>query len=106
MPKILLLLLAAMSAQLITFSQNVAINADGSTPNANAMLDIKSATKGILIPRTSTTSRTAIPNTKGLFLYDTTVNSFWYNDGAAWQQMAGGSISSTGTVNYLSKFTG
>ncbi|MEP6747493.1 MAG: tail fiber domain-containing protein [Bacteroidota bacterium] len=106
MTKILLLLLTAMSAQLITYSQNVGINADGSTPNVNAMLDIKSANKGILIPRTSTTSRMAIPNTKGLFLYDTTVSSFWYNDGAAWQQMSGGSFSSNGTVNYLPKFTG
>jgi Head domain of trimeric autotransporter adhesin/Chaperone of endosialidase len=106
MPKILLLLLAAICAQQITYSQNVGINADGSTPNTNAMLDIKSSTKGVLIPRTSTTSRTAIPNTKGLLVYDTTTNSFWYNDGAAWQQMSNGAGTLNGTTNYLPKFTG
>ena len=38
-------------------AQNVAINTDGSLPNKNAMLDIKSDSKGLLIPRMSTASR-------------------------------------------------
>jgi hypothetical protein len=87
------------------YSQNIGINADGSTPDANAMLDIKAANKGLLIPRTSTTSRIAIPNTKGLLVYDTTLNSFWYNDGANWQQISNGAALN-GTTNYLPKFTG
>lgn len=106
MKKILLLLLTALGSHLFVLSQNVAINADGSQPNANAMLDIKASTKGILIPRTSTASRIAIPATKGLLLYDTTANSFWYHDGAAWQQMSNGATSFFGTANYLPKFTG
>ncbi len=89
----------------VVHAQNIGINADGSKPNANAMLDIKASNKGILIPRTSTTSRTAIPNTKGLLVFDTTVNSFWYNDGAAWQQISNGAALN-GTANYLPKFTG
>jgi Head domain of trimeric autotransporter adhesin/Chaperone of endosialidase len=90
----------------IVWAQNIGINVDGSPPNPNAMLDVKAFNKGILIPRTSTTSRTAIPNTKGLLVYDTTANSFYYNDGSAWQQISNGSASLNGTVNYLSKFTG
>ncbi|MEO7043883.1 MAG: hypothetical protein ABI091_01160, partial [Ferruginibacter sp.] len=86
-------------------AQNIGINADGSTPNPNAMLDIKASNKGLLIPRTSTTSRIAIPNTKGLLVYDTTLASFWYNDGTAWQQIANGAALN-GTLNYLPKFTG
>ncbi|MEO7046863.1 MAG: tail fiber domain-containing protein, partial [Ferruginibacter sp.] len=86
-------------------AQNIGISADGSTPNANAMLDIKSGTKGLLIPRTSTTSRLAIPNTKGLLVYDSTLASFWYNDGTAWQQISNGAALN-GTPNYLPKFTG
>ncbi len=70
------------------------------------MLDVKAFNKGILIPRTSTTSRTAIPNTKGLLVYDTTINSFYYNDGSAWQQIAKGNSSLSGTTNYIAKFTG
>ena len=70
-----------------SFSQNIGINSDGSAPDPNAMLDIKSNTKGLLIPRTSTTSRLAIPNTKGLLVYDSTTSSFWYDDGVAWQEI-------------------
>jgi hypothetical protein len=89
----------------ILYAQNIGINADGSAPDANAMLDIKASNKGLLIPRTSTTSRIAIPNTKGLLVYDTTLSSFWYNDGANWQQISNGAALN-GTVNYLPKFTG
>lgn len=71
-------------------AQNVGINADGSLPNPNAILDVKSFNKGVLIPRVSTTGRLAIPNTKGLLVYDTTANSFWYNNGSSWQNMAAG----------------
>ncbi|MEP6948570.1 MAG: tail fiber domain-containing protein [Ginsengibacter sp.] len=88
------------------FAQNISINNDGSKPDANAMLDVKAFNKGILIPRTSTASRTAIPNTKGLLVYDTTTNSFWYNNGASWQQISNGSSSLNGNVNYITKFTG
>jgi len=34
-----------------TFAQGVAINADGSSANSSSMLDVKSANKGLLIPR-------------------------------------------------------
>jgi hypothetical protein len=53
------ILLIAMTGISIVFStgiasaQNIGINADGSIPDANAMLDIKAANKGLLIPRTS-----------------------------------------------------
>ncbi len=71
-------------------AQNVGISADGSLPDPHAMLDIKAADKGLLVPRTSTSTRLGIPNTKGLLLYDTTTSSFWYNDGSSWNNLAGG----------------
>jgi len=71
-------------------AQNVAINNDQSLPNPNAILDIKSGSKGILIPRMDSTARKAIANTKGLLVYDTTYNSFWFNTGNAWQNLATG----------------
>ena len=86
-----------------TTAQNAAINADGSTPDANATLDIKSFTRGLLIPRTS--SRLAIPGTKGLLFYDITVNSFYYNDGNSWLPITGNAASLSGTANYVPKFT-
>src|SRR5690348_4138765 len=66
----------------LSFSQNVGIGI--TTPNANALLEMNSNTKGILIPRTSTTTRLTIPATKGLMVYDTTTSSFWFNDGTNW----------------------
>jgi hypothetical protein len=93
MKKNCLVLLAALLFLLPAFSQNISINTDASLPNANAILDIKSGNKGLLIPRMSTAARAAIPDTKGLLVYDTTTNSFWYNTGAQWQAIASGTSS-------------
>ncbi len=94
----------------LVYAQNIGINADGSAPNPNAMLDIKSNTKGMLIPRTSTTSRIAIPNTKGLLVYDTTTNSFWYNDGTIWNSLSsnnkGWSLSGNANTDSAINFIG
>src|SRR5687768_7375959 len=78
------------------YTQQVAINEDGSSPNLHAILDIKSSNKGVLIPRMSTANRLGIPNTKGLLVYDTTIGSFWYNTGTLWQSLAGNSTSVSG----------
>src|SRR5450631_3761215 len=98
---VLLLLGSAWNAQ----AQNIGISADGSLPDPHAILDIKASDKGLLIPRTSTSSRLAIPNTKGMMLYDTTTSSFWFNDGSQWQQMSGGSVAGSGSSDYVAKFT-
>ena len=65
-------------------AQSVGVN--NNTPDASAILDVKSSTKGMLIPRTSTISRLAILNpAKGLMLYDTTQNEHVYFDGGKWR---------------------
>jgi hypothetical protein len=70
-------------------AQNVGIGTNA--PNASAALEIKASTKGLLIPRTSTASRTAIVNpAKGLILYDTTASSFWFYNGSAWVNLSAG----------------
>jgi len=60
---------------LLCNSQSVGINDDASTPNSSAMLDIKSASKGMLIPRIALTSTsTAAPVTSpetSLMIYNT-----------------------------------
>lgn len=80
------------------YAQNVGINQDGSSPNANAILDLKSSTKGLLIPRMGSSDRMAIPNTKGLLVYDTITSSFWYNTGISWRNLAGGTVDSSGST--------
>ncbi|MES2556170.1 MAG: hypothetical protein V4604_08475 [Bacteroidota bacterium] len=75
-------------SSILTFSvnaQNVGVNATGAAPAVSAMLDIASTNSGLLIPRMTTAQRTAIaaPAT-GLLVYDLTLGSFYYYDGAQW----------------------
>ena len=73
-------------------AQNVGINAAGTAPSGDAMLDISSADKGLLIPRVSITNLTLIgPITGGattsLLVYNTngaTGLGYHYWDGNDW----------------------
>ncbi len=100
MKKTFLLSLLAFFTATISFAQNVAINADGSLPNSSAMLDVKSANKGLLIPRVALTGTTdvttiATPATS-LLIYNTAsvagsngvTPGYYYWTGAAWVQLA------------------
>ena len=76
-----------------TYAQSVGINSDGSAPDASAMLDVKSSTKGFLPPRITLTGSTdvttiASPAT-GLLIYNTATVSdvtpgYYYYNGSAW----------------------
>lgn len=64
-------------------SGNVGIGT--SSPNASAILDISSTTKGITFPRMTSTQSNAISSpTNGLQVFDITTNSIWYFDGSSW----------------------
>lgn len=77
-----LLLLLAILTGIIARTQNIAINNDASLPDNSALLDIKSSTKGILIPRMHTNGITAIINpAKGLLVLDTAKNQLMVNMG-------------------------
>ena len=72
-------------------AQSVAINTDGSTANTSAILDVKSNTKGILIPRMSKAERTSIASpATGLMVFQHTPDSlgFYYYDGSQWSWVA------------------
>ena len=69
------------------YSQNVAINNNGASPDATAILDISSTTKGVLVPRMLSVERTAILNpAQGLMVYDITTRTFWFYDGQ-WKEI-------------------
>jgi hypothetical protein len=58
--------------------QGVAINGDNSLPNSNAMLDINSDSKGVLMPRLTTAQRTGIVSAvPGLTVFDSETFSYW-----------------------------
>ncbi len=76
----LLLLAFIIISSYALIAQGVSINNDGSYSDESAMLDVFSTDKGILIPRMTTSQRNAITNpAKGLLVYDTTEELFYYN---------------------------
>lgn len=109
--------LSIFIAMLLLFSHamfaQVGINLDNSAPDNSAMLDIKAADKGLLIPRvalTGTGDVTTVPNrVESLLIYNTATAGnvtpgYYYWNGSAWIRLsvfAGG----TGTTNYLTKWS-
>ena len=85
----------------VASAQNVAINTDGSRANPNAMLDIQSSSKGLLIPRMSSEARQRIAPTQGLLVYDINTNSFWYNTGRQWLNISTTSVSMSASGAWL-----
>ena len=106
MKKFLTLLVSLFLGANLIFAQNVGINSDGSTPNASAMLDVKSTSSGILIPRMTATQKGNInlPAT-GLLVFQTDGTSgFYYYTGSAWTLLGTGS--GNGTVTSVATGTG
>ena len=97
MKKILLILMCTFALQLQA-QEGVAINNDGSAPDGSALLDLKSTTKGILIPRISLSDVNASePVTApaiGLLVYNINTSviggsgtGFYYWEGTKWSKI-------------------
>ena len=69
--------------------QGVAITTDGSSAHSSAILDIKSNSKGILIPRlTGAQKNTIQAPAMGLLVYQTDGTAgFYYYNGSAWMNL-------------------
>src|SRR6187402_896055 len=78
--------------------QGVAINTDGTNADNSALLDIKSSSKGILIPRLTTAQKTAISSpATGLLIYQTNgAAGFYYYNGSAWASLSAAAGALTG----------
>ena len=86
MKKVILAILLAPISMLAFSQDGVAINSDGSSPDANAILDVKSTDQGILVPRTTIGALSG--NTTGLLIYETDSSAFFYYDGDSWEKVA------------------
>jgi hypothetical protein len=102
------------------FRKDLGINTTGAN-SASAALQIDSTTKGVLLPRMTTTQRNAIgtPST-GLLVYDTDLLSVYQYNGSSWVAVGGGgaafpftgsaiitgSLVVTGSINATQGFTG
>ncbi|MGB5029675.1 MAG: hypothetical protein WBO38_14325, partial [Chitinophagaceae bacterium] len=65
---------------------SVAINS--SLPDASAIFQANSTSKGVLLPRMTTTQRESIESpANGLLTYDNNTNSYWYNRNGNWTEM-------------------
>jgi trimeric autotransporter adhesin len=83
LPVLFLLLVTTMLCNTIT--DQVSLNTSGTPPVANAMLDITSTSKGILIPRMTSGERDLILDPAvSLMIYNTTTNTYNYWNGTAW----------------------
>ena len=78
-----------------TIQAQIAVTTDGSTPDTSAMLDIKSTSKGVLVPKMTKTQRLAIAGpAAGLLVFQTDDPAgFYYNAGSAiapnWKALSG-----------------
>jgi trimeric autotransporter adhesin len=84
--KSIFLLLVCISIHSVLRAQSFSVNTDGSTADASAMFEIKSTTKGLLIPRVTKVQRNAIalPAT-GLLIYQTDDTTGFYYYAGQWQ---------------------
>ncbi len=92
MKHLLLFCLLLCGAGYLSCAQSLAVNTDGSTASSSAMLDVKSTTKGLLIPRMSRTERNAIVSpATGLLIFQNAPDSigFYYYNGSNWASLAG-----------------
>ncbi|NOZ46702.1 MAG: tail fiber domain-containing protein [Chlorobi bacterium] len=96
--KIYLFLIIVLFTGLSVNAQNMAITDEvGYTPDNSAVLDVKSTTKGMLVPRVTSLQREAIASpATGLLVFDTDVNSFFFFNGSNWVDLS--SSSSSGSL--------
>jgi len=82
------LLLSLLTLSGIT--QNIAVTDDESyTANPSAMLDVKSISKGLLVPRLTSSQRTSISTpATGLLVFDTDLSQFYYFNGTSWENLS------------------
>jgi|GEM_PF-683960 len=100
MKKIIFLFSAIITFNLTAIAQNN-IGIGTNTPDASAVLDITSTTKGLLIPRITGVQRTAIASpATGLLVFDTDTKTIWTYDGTAWKNLYGNGGGGSLTLPY------
>ncbi len=97
MKKYLILLIVIGGLQLIPRAQ-VAINNDGTAADESAQLEIKSTSKGILIPRLTQLQRDAMPMpTESLLIFQTdNTPGYYYFDGIDWLMLSTSAAAGSG----------
>ncbi|MDP2724187.1 MAG: FISUMP domain-containing protein [Bacteroidales bacterium] len=92
MEKSKILLLSLLISLVHVALAQVAINSDGSAPDESAMLDVKSTTGGLLLPRLTNVERDAIISpAAGLVIFNTDEEALQVYNGSSWKYLSLGS---------------
>lgn len=84
-----------------TFPASGSVGIGTATPNASALLEVKSTTKGMLVPRMTKAQRDLIPSpATGLLIYqtDNTPNFYFFN-GTTWKAISSSSFANKSLSN-------
>ena len=102
----LLILSVSTNAQ-NTFPATGSAGIGTTTPDASALLEVKSTNKGILIPRMTQAQRNAIASpAQGLLIFQTNATAaFYFYNGSTWIQIATPTTSANKTLSNLNKAT-
>jgi hypothetical protein len=96
--KIILIITFLISNSQFVISQ-VAINSDGTDPDASTILDVSSSSQGVLVPSMTSDERDAIANpAAGLMIFNTTDSCFNYYTGVAWYKDCGRDMTTDSTT--------
>lgn len=72
----------------------------GAAPNASALLDVSSTTKGLLVPRMTSGQKTGISSpANGLIVYDTDLNHLCIYNGTAWRWLGARAFTPANTAD-------
>lgn len=94
-------------AALFVFPANGSAGIGTTTPDASSILEMKSTTQGMLVPRMTKAQRDAIASpATGLLIYQTdNTPAFYYYSGSAWTKVATGFGGANKTLNNLTSPT-
>ncbi|MBI4929921.1 MAG: tail fiber domain-containing protein [Bacteroidetes bacterium] len=82
-----------------SFAQNQNVGIGTLTPNASAMLDVVSLSKGVLVPRMNTLQMNTIASpSNGLIVYNTDSSCFWYYKINTWTSLCNSGSGGAGPV--------
>jgi hypothetical protein len=86
----------------VSYGQGVGISNTNNTPDPEAILDIQSTTKGVLLPRMTTAQATTLGasldvNDNGMIIYDVTANEYKYWTNPSWNSIGTSSGSNSST---------
>lgn len=85
----------------VSFCQAQNIGIGTTTPDPSAILDVKSTSKGLLVPRLTLAQRNTMPSlTAGLLIYQTdNTPGFYFYNGSTWVQLSTGSATNYWSPN-------